>query len=148
MGVIQNSFNQLLGIGAIATNTVGKEIGAQHQKAIEMSKEANELKNTRKVRQEFFDTVQKINDFEYDRRTKPYRALQRELDSKYKQVKDWQDRRMLLTENSIRETEKFKHGIFGINRAEKEIEQFRKVDKSERTDFENAYNDAKKGGKK
>lgn len=145
MGVIQNSFNQLLGIAAAGAITTGKALSEQHAKSLEIKHETDKLLKEKDVQGDFLDTAQKINDFEYDRRSKPYRALQRELDAKYKQVQDWKDRREILSEKLIRENEKTKFGVFGNSRADKKVDEMINESKADRKFYDNIYKQAKTG---
>lgn len=130
MGYIQDKFNQLLGIGAIGMATVGKEMG-QHK--MEQNKLANEGDKLDKELDKAIDETSVIEsqmaDYENaggDKRLKAYRSLKTQLGEKQVQMEGFAERIKNLKERELIEENRFKKGLFGMNKTFEKSKAFNK----------------------
>lgn len=126
MGAIQNSFNQLLGISALATGTVGRELGKLNAKKEEISTEIKDVTDEALAKQEQYDTAKE----ELGKKNpvgRPSKARQQAL-AKYKETVDaWEKQKksfkerldILKTKQDLAEYN-LKYGFFGERQLEKD----------------------------
>lgn len=122
MGVIQNSFNQLLGIGALATGTVGRELVRLNAEREKLSTEIN----NEVEKKEEYDTA-KAELGKKNPVGRPSKARQQAL-AKYKETVDaWESQKqsfkerldILKTKQDLAEYN-LKYGFFGESKLEKD----------------------------
>ena len=133
MGAIQGSFNQLLGIAAVGTATVGKQIGEHKLEEQRLNEESGKLdKELDVAEQRARETQTKMQDYIAgggDKRRKAYIALKRQQEEQTRQVNDFAERIKLLNEKTELERGQFLGGIFGANKALKKSIKFnREID--------------------
>ena len=130
MGAIQSSFNQLLGIGAIATKAVGSEIAGHKQESIALKHEeeniVKDISVAEKKAQELETKKAAMDQSGVDKRTKAYRSLVREMDNMNVQIKEFAERRKSLYERATMEESRFRKGLFGTKSALKKIDTYNK----------------------
>lgn len=133
MGAIQGNFNQLLGITAVATATVGKQIGEHKLEQQRLNEESAKLDKELDVAEgEARETQTKMQDYIAgggDKRKKAYIALKRQQAAQETQLNEFAERIKLLNEKAELERGQFLGGVFGANKALKKSIKFnREVD--------------------
>ena len=127
MGTIQNSFNQLLGISAIAGKAIGGEMLEQANESYQHGRDLEDLdkdmeNSAREMHEkeaQYSNIENEMNEFQGDKRSKSYRQLKKAYDSLESEINDANDRvngllerRKLLSERYNLSKEQLLKGAF------------------------------------
>jgi len=133
MGAIQNSFNQALGIASLVAGTAGKELGEQRAEAIALKNETEAWNNeVDKTMNRALEIQSKMDEYKNSSkkmvgmRAKAYNALMDEYNALDTQTREYAERLKGLNAREATAKNKFKYGVFGMKRAQKEIDTFNK----------------------